>query len=262
MKGFYKEFVIYGGENFPIQPLIGKVRNLNFLIKRHDLLSVFIKNIREERELKKIIKGYNYKEFQLEKDKVPIQNYRNISVDELIIRRKGPPDRRSIIIGPGISFGYDHPATILTVKKLIYYKSLFKDRRVLDVGIGSGILSLVMAKKGAKKVIGVDICPFVIKEAIKNVRKNHIKFKRIKVILKDVSALKQKFSFIVANVPINVHEVVSNAVKRLLLRDGAILLGGIMKENIRDIKKIYNDFNEVDLETLENWSVILLKPNS
>ncbi len=260
MKKFYKEFVIYDSKDFPIHPLTIKLKEYSLITKRIDLLSVFVENITKEKELKKIIKDYNYKEFPLKRDKIPPQNYNNVSIyNELIISRRGPSNKKCIVIKPGISFGYDHPATILTLKKLLNYKELYQNKRALDVGTGSGILSLVMAKLGAKKVIGLDICPYVVEEAINNVRKNRIKFKKVKVILKDISALKKNFSFIVANVPFNVHKLVSNNVKRLLSKGGALLLGGIMKESVWLIKKIYSDFQEIDFETLDDWSVILLK---
>lgn len=260
MRDFYKEFIIYTNKNLPIKQLIKEIKHLPFIIKRNDLLSIFVKNIDEEKILKTLLAGYNYKEFSLKKDETPSQNFKSLELGEIAFKRSGKANKKHIVIAPGISFGYDHPATILTVKKLLSLKNLYREKRILDVGIGSGILSLVMVKQGAKKVIGLDICPFIVKEAIKNVRKNNIKFKRIEVLFRDISLLKKKFFFIVANVPLNVHEIISGSIKRLLEKDGFFLLGGIMNNNIETIKKIYNEFNDIDIDFLEDWAIVLLKP--
>lgn len=262
MKSFYKEFVISNDKNILKSQLIGKIKYFPFVIKRSDLLSVFVKNKKDEERLKKILTGFNFKEFLLKKDVVPPQNLQKIRIDGLVFKRSGMVSKNHIIITPGVSFGYDHPATILMIKKLLNLSEFYKGKRILDVGAGTGILSLVMVKKGAKKIIGLDICPFVVKEAMKNVKKNHIKRKKIQILLKDISLLRKKFSFVVANVPINVHELVSTSIKKLLYKDGFLLIGGIVKSNIENIKKIYNDFKILEIDFLEDWSVILLKSNT
>ncbi|MCX7769746.1 MAG: 50S ribosomal protein L11 methyltransferase [Proteobacteria bacterium] len=262
MKDFFKEFLIYFDENTSIHPFIAKINNLSFIIKRHNVLSIFAKSFKEEQKIKKLITGFNFKEFLLRKEEIPNQNLKEIKIENFIIKRAGKICNKSIFISPGIAFGYDHPATILTAKKLIQNSHLFYSQRVLDVGIGSGILSIIMAKKGANKIIAIDICPFVVKEALKNIRKNRIRFKKIKVLLKDITQLRKKFSFIVANVPINVHLLVASKIKSLISKDGAVLLGGILKNEVKVIEEAYNEFKITDFSLLEDWATILLKPNT
>lgn len=259
MKDFYKEIVISNNENLANSHLIEKIKHFPFIIKRDDLLSIFVRNVEDEKRLKKLLNGFSVKEFVLKKDIVPPQNLNDIKINGLIFKRSGKVSKNHIIISPGIAFGYDHPATVLIIRKLVQFKNLYKNKRVLDVGVGTGILSLVIAKKGARKVIGLDICPFVVKEAVKNVKKNHIRRKRIQVLLKDISLLRKKFSFIVANVPINVHEIISKSIQKLVLKDGFLMLGGILKENIELLKIFYDGFDILEIDFLEDWSAILLK---
>jgi ribosomal protein L11 methyltransferase len=259
MKGFIKEFILYANESLPIQLIINEIRKFPFILKRPDILSIFVKNEKEENEVKTILTPYSYKEFLLKKDEIPSQSLKSFKISDITFKRRGESNNKSIIITPGISFGYDHPATILTIEALLKHKELFINKRVLDVGIGSGILSLVMLKSGAKKIIGIDICPFVVNEAIKNIRKNKIKFKRVRVFLKDISLFKKKFSIIVANVPINVHGLISKSVKALLENDGYLLLGGVMRGDIYKLTNIYNEFQIINMESFDEWITIVMK---
>merc|ERR1712114_85302 len=60
----------------------------------------------------------------------------------------------------------------LTYRNSMYHnKHLFKDRVVLDVGCGTGILSMFAAKAGAKMVIGVD-CSTIVEQAKEIVKEN------------------------------------------------------------------------------------------
>jgi len=62
----------------------------------------------------------------------------------------------------------------LTYRNSMYHnKHLFKDKVVLDVGCGTGILSMFAAKAGAKKVIGID-CSSIVEYAKKIVTANHL----------------------------------------------------------------------------------------
>jgi ribosomal protein L11 methyltransferase len=85
-------------------------------------------------------------------------------------------DKIVIIIIPSLAFGTGfHESTILCMREID--KSGLKGKKVLDVGTGSGILSILAIKKGAEKAIAVDIDEDAIKETIRNsfYNKTHIK---------------------------------------------------------------------------------------
>lgn len=65
----------------------------------------------------------------------------------------------------------DHVRTGAYQAAILDNKHLFKDKVVLDVGCGTGILCLFAAKAGAKKVIGVD-CASIVKQAREIVKAN------------------------------------------------------------------------------------------
>ena len=71
----------------------------------------------------------------------------------------------------------------LTYRNSMYHnKHLFKDKIVLDVGCGTGILSMFAAKAGAKQVIGVD-CSGIVEQAKQIVEKNGFKVQFLAFIL-------------------------------------------------------------------------------
>jgi ribosomal protein L11 methyltransferase len=75
-------------------------------------------------------------------------------------------------LAPGAGFGdFSHPTTRLMIQLM---KGRMQNKRILDIGCGSGILSLAAIKMGAKQVMGVDIDDDAIAHAKENARLNHM----------------------------------------------------------------------------------------
>ena len=83
-------------------------------------------------------------------------------------------DKFMIEIDPGISFGTGkHETTQLCIKELVKY--IGEDHpKVLDVGCGSGILSIVALKLGAREVVGTDIDADCMTSTRANMEVNHL----------------------------------------------------------------------------------------
>jgi len=60
--------------------------------------------------------------------------------------------------------------SILLLKNLVNVKN----KEVLEIGVGTGLISIACAKKGAKKVVGVDINPYAVKLAKENAKLNNV----------------------------------------------------------------------------------------
>lgn len=71
----------------------------------------------------------------------------------------------------------DEVRTLTYRNSMFHNKHLFKDKVVLDVGSGTGILCMFAAKAGAKKVIGVsfDLCYIDLHRISVFIRKEHIR---------------------------------------------------------------------------------------
>jgi len=79
---------------------------------------------------------------------------------------------KTLKLNPGPGFGdLSHPTTRLVLKMMTPY---VKDAHVLDIGCGSGVLSLAAAALGAASVHGIDIDPAAIEHAKENAKANHL----------------------------------------------------------------------------------------
>ncbi|MGE5196081.1 MAG: 50S ribosomal protein L11 methyltransferase [Anaerolineae bacterium] len=77
-----------------------------------------------------------------------------------------------VVMEPGPGFGdVSHPTTCLCLELMLPY---VKGKKVLDVGCGSGILSLAAALMGGSHVIGLDIDKEAVSHATRNVQMNHL----------------------------------------------------------------------------------------
>ena len=81
------------------------------------------------------------------------------------------PGQHIIKLDPGGAFGTgSHASTLLTLELMEIY--MIGDSKVLDVGCGSGILSIAAAKWGAYKIDALDIDPVAVETTIENVEIN------------------------------------------------------------------------------------------
>ena len=99
------------------------------------------------------------------------KNFTPIVVDNRILIRAGfhptiPGIDYDIIIEPKMSFGTGHhPTTTLMLETLLDFSGQMKGKRVLDMGCGTGILSILAAKLGASTVTGIDVIEWSYRNA-------------------------------------------------------------------------------------------------
>lgn len=165
-----------------------------------------------------------------------------------------------IELDPGMAFGTGtHETTILCVEALEKYVK--KDAIVYDVGCGSGILSIVAAKLGAKKVIGIDIDDLSVKTSKENVKINGVE--EIVEIVKGnlLDNVSGKADIIVSNI---IAEIIINMIPNLkdyLIHNGIFIASGIITEKLEKVKEalVNNGFSIVEEKTMNDWAVIIAK---
>lgn len=145
--------------------------------------------------------------------------YEKQSEDELIIE-----------IDPGMAFGTGtHPTTTLCVKLLEKYIE-GPDDMVLDVGCGSGILSMAAALLGVRTVKGVEIDPIAVDVAKENVELNHLSG-QIDVFQGDLTkGLDLKADIVVANLMADLVMMLSRDVAKHLRGKSIYISSGILIE--------------------------------
>jgi len=152
--------------------------------------------------------------------------------DRILIRpswEKPPQDSPecTIEIDPEMAFGTGtHATTSLTLQLL--EKNICGNELILDVGTGTGILSIAAVKLGAKKAIAFDIDPVAAQTAFHNVMKNDVG-RKIHIFAGSLEAVaKAEFDIIVANVNRGVILEFLPFMSKLLDNDGKIILSGIL----------------------------------
>ena len=130
----------------------------------------------------------------------------------------------------------------------------FNNQSVIDYGCGSGILSIAACKLGAKQVFGVDIDPQAVDASIDNARRNGIEPSLLQVSLAS-NFDSDRVDLLIANILSGPLVKLAPKFAGMIKPDGKILLSGILKTQLNDIKCAYQSYFDLDPESVrEDWS--------
>ena len=134
-----------------------------------------------------------------------------------------------LIIMPKMSFGTGHHETTeLMIKQILNLN--FKNKNVLDVGCGTGVLSILASKLSANQVTGIDTDDWAFQNSIDNSNLNNVD--DIHFVHGDVHSItKNKYDYIFAN--INLNTIIDQLLTyiNLITSKGSILISGFYEEN-------------------------------
>ena len=160
--------------------------------------------------------------------------------DKLIISPTWEPatetgDRAVLSIDPGMAFGTGgHDTTRLVLETLERY--ITPDATVLDVGCGSGILSIAALLLGAKSAVGVDIDPLAVRTAVENGELNGFAPPRYRMMQGDLAtAVEGRYSVVVANIVADAIILLSKDASRFMAEDGVYIVSGIIDTREADV---------------------------
>ena len=160
------------------------------------------------------------------------------------------------IINPKMSFGTGHhETTYLMISKLLELN--LKEKVVLDMGCGTGILGILASMKGAKTVDGIDIEEWAYENCIENCEINQIE--NFKTILGDVNKITgEKYDVIIANINRNVLLNDLHLYCASLNKGGIILLSGFYEEdfNLINQEAQKNNLSLNDKKTKNKWCLL------
>ncbi|MCB1214181.1 MAG: 50S ribosomal protein L11 methyltransferase [Deltaproteobacteria bacterium] len=160
-----------------------------------------------------------------------------------------------IIIRPGMAFGTGrHESTQLASLQLLDFAQKHSVKNFLDVGSGSGILSLLAHRLGIKKISAVEIDPDARDNALENFDLNHVTHIQLK---KDLKEVEETFDLVIANIIaptlIQLKEQLINKVKT----GGHLILSGIVQEEINKIKESFKVLKLIKEQSLKEWQSFL-----
>ncbi len=177
-------------------------------------------------------------------------------------------DKKIIKIDPGAAFGTgSHPSTYLCLEKM--ENIFFSDKKILDIGSGSGILSVAARLLGAKEVYAVDNDYLAINSTKSNFQLNFGDLNNLstylgsfnEVILKN--QLKQ-FDLVLCNILAEVIKGMIPNIYKCLRNNGEVIFSGILNSQKDEIIKILiqNNLKLLDVSTRKDWACISAQKTS
>ncbi len=176
-------------------------------------------------------------------------------------------DRIVFDINPGMSFGTgSHHTTQLCLESL--EKTVKNGDKVLDLGCGSGILSVISLMLGAGEAVAVDIDPNAVDTAYDNAKRNGVDISTYKVyagnVLTDDELNKKicsKYDVVVANIVADVIIGLAHKAKEFLKDNGVFITSGIIEEREDEVKEALLEagFNICETHKRKDWVCIVCK---
>lgn len=168
-------------------------------------------------------------------------------------------DRAVLHLEPGVAFGTGtHETTRLCMELLEDY--ITPGSEMLDVGCGSGILSIAALLLGAKRAIGVDIDEAGVRTAIENARINGMdgRFTGIHGNLTD--KVSGTFDVVAANIVADVIILLTNDIRQFLKPGAVYLISGIIDTREQDVlAAIEKDFEILQRREEKGWVAMALR---
>lgn len=189
------------------------------------------------------------------------QYFKQFYVDDILIIpsweevKEEDKDRMIIHIDPGTAFGTGmHETTQLCIRQLKKYVT--EDTEILDVGTGSGILSIVALKLGAKHAVGTDLDPCAVPAVEENKEANEIPVQDFEMMIgniiddKDVQDAVgyEKYDIVAANILADVLVPLTPVIVNQMKKGGIYITSGIIDQKEETVVKAVKD---AGLEILE-----------
>ena len=189
------------------------------------------------------------------------QYFKQFYVDDILIIppweevKEEDKDRMIIHIDPGTAFGTGmHETTQLCIRQLKKYVT--EDTEMLDVGTGSGILSIVALKLGAKHAVGTDLDPCAVPAVEENKEANEIPVQDFDMMIGNIIDDKEvqdavgyeKYDIVAANILADVLVPLTPVIVNQMKKGGIYITSGIIDQKEETVVKTVKD---AGLEVLE-----------
>ncbi|MCJ7841826.1 50S ribosomal protein L11 methyltransferase [Lederbergia sp. NSJ-179] len=178
------------------------------------------------------------------------EDYQKVSSDELIIE-----------LDPGMAFGTGtHPTTVMSIQAL--EKIIKAGDTVVDVGTGSGVLSIAAALLNAKNVIALDLDEIAVESAEQNIALNQLQ-EKIEVRKGDLlNGLEiDNVDVIVANILADVIIRLTKDAASLVRKNGYFITSGIIQPKKQEVQTalIQGGFEITETLVMEDWVTFIAR---
>lgn len=251
----------------PDMPEDDGVAYLNFYLDEDEDVNAMLEKVKAElEELRMFVDiGSGMITLSQTEDKDWINNwkqyFKQFYVDDILIIpsweevKEEDKDRMIIHIDPGTAFGTGmHETTQLCIRQLKKYVT--SETELLDVGTGSGILSIVALKLGAKHAVGTDLDPCAVPAVEENKEANEIPVEAFDMMIGNIIDDKEvqdkvgyeKYDIVVANILADVLVPLTPVILNQMKKGGIYITSGIIDD--KD-ETVVNAVKAAGLEVLE-----------
>ncbi|MFS0595930.1 50S ribosomal protein L11 methyltransferase [Peribacillus frigoritolerans] len=180
------------------------------------------------------------------------EDYTPVSSDELIIE-----------LDPGMAFGTGtHPTTVMCIQAL--ERTVTPGDLVVDVGTGSGVLSIAAALLDAKRIQSLDLDEVAVQSAKQNVELNNVQDKVSVSQGNLLDGVNEQADIVVANILAEVIMSFTDDVAKVVKPGGFFIASGIIQTKKQDVKEaiIASGFTVEETILMEDWVAIIAKRNA
>ncbi len=180
------------------------------------------------------------------------EDYTPVSSDELIIE-----------LDPGMAFGTGtHPTTVMCIQAL--ERTVTPGDLVVDVGTGSGVLSIAAALLDAKRIQSLDLDEVAVQSAKQNVELNNVQDKVSVSQGNLLDGVNEQADIVVANILAEVIMRFTDDVAKVVKPGGFFIASGIIQTKKQDVKEaiITSGFTVEETILMEDWVAIIAKRNA
>lgn len=184
----------------------------------------------------------------VERDLVVVPSWLDVDVPDSVIR---------VDIDPGASFGLgDHPTTVLSMRMV--RRMWWPEATVLDVGCGSGVLSVLAAQLGAPYVEAIDISAAAIGATRANAERNGVAG-IVDASDRPLADVEGPFDLVVANILAPTLIDLATDLRRVVAPGGALIISGILLASHGHVLEALAPMQAVDTISRDGWAAVLLR---
>lgn len=167
--------------------------------------------------------------------------------------------RTVLHLEPGLAFGTGtHETTRLCMELLEQYVK--PGASVLDVGCGSGILSVAALLLGAERAVGVDIDELAVKTAVQNAELNHVEDRFTALCGNLTDRVEGTYDIVVANIVADIVITLTKDVQQFLAPDAVYLMSGIIDTREQDVlQALEGRFEVIARREEKGWVALAAK---